>query len=404
MHRTTIADLGEHLRIAYIHQDKKISTGAAQANDLMCRMLESRGIDVRHFYPRTDLMDAPHRLRGLQNILFFHSLLEHKRQILRYDIIQGTTYTPLALLPFNIPVVSHFGSTSSGFLSAVPLTHTLTPDMQAVWAELRKAGVINELSLRTRRPLRDVAEIEHFVAARADAVVATSDIVANELRRGGIAPTTLHKIHNSIEDYWFTKRSRWSHTPHLLYLGRLGGDVFTLKLKGFDRLLTTFRTLPKVSKLTFGMTPNERFGPWYQNAVPHHTFHGNLKKEEVARRLHYYRGSILLIPSRYEGFSLSLAEGMASGLVPVVFPVGVAPEIIRNGENGYIVKNVASMIRVSRMLLRDAQRRRRIANAAARTARQFRSGPITDQFVRLYQQLLAKRDQHEKQVGFAATQ
>src|SRR3989344_4968773 len=96
------------LKIAFIHSDKKISTGAHHINELMSNALAERGVRVRSFFPRYQLADTPVHLKGIANILFFHSLLEHKEEILKNHIIQGTTYTPLPFLSFNVPVVCHF--------------------------------------------------------------------------------------------------------------------------------------------------------------------------------------------------------------------------------------------------------------------------------------------------------
>lgn len=82
------------MKIAFIHSEKKIGTGAHYINDLISIKLKQRGITVRHFYPSTDIMDTPLQLKGLGNILFFYSLLEHRDQILKCDLIQGTTYIP----------------------------------------------------------------------------------------------------------------------------------------------------------------------------------------------------------------------------------------------------------------------------------------------------------------------
>ena len=85
------------IKVAFIHNEKRIHTdmhtGAAQINRFMAQTLVSSGVQVRHFYPKHQLSDTPVHLRGIANILFFYSLLEHKKEVLKYDIIQGTTYT-----------------------------------------------------------------------------------------------------------------------------------------------------------------------------------------------------------------------------------------------------------------------------------------------------------------------
>jgi len=107
------------MKIAFIHNEKKIGTGAHYINDLMSTKLHAVGVKVKNFYPRRSL-DTPTHLNGLKNILFFHSLLSKKDEILTYDFIQGTTYTPIPFLAYPIPVICHFGSTTKGFLEATP--------------------------------------------------------------------------------------------------------------------------------------------------------------------------------------------------------------------------------------------------------------------------------------------
>src|SRR3989304_7872065 len=108
------------MRVAFIHNEKKIGTGAHYINDLMSLKLKGANVEIKNFYPSTSF-DAPTHLNGLKNILFFHSLIEKRNQILKFDLIQGTTYTPLPFLAYPIPVISHFGSTTNGFLKATPL-------------------------------------------------------------------------------------------------------------------------------------------------------------------------------------------------------------------------------------------------------------------------------------------
>ncbi len=376
------------MKVAYIHHEKKMHTGAGHINGLLSRSLTARGVTMRHFYPRTPLLDAPQRLKGLNNILFFHSLLEHKQSILRCNIVQGTTYTPLALLPFPIPVISHFGSTSAGFLKSVPRTEKLKPNLQVIWHELKHAGVIRELNLRTRRPLRDVADIEHYVAERADAVVATSTIVARELLAAGVPKRNVFTIPNAIDSFWFGRRPPFNPRPSLVYLGRLGHDVFTHKLKGLDRLIATFRAFPRIPKVTIAMTTNLALEHWLRESLPRHAVSTNLLPLSIRRKLRPLRGSVLLVPSRYEGFCLSLIEGMSQGLIPVTYPVGIAPEIIVDGKNGYLVKDVDDVQRVVRRILRSESLRRRLSAAAIDTARKFQPEPVAEELHELYRAVI----------------
>lgn len=402
------------LRLAFIHNERKahsgMHTGAAQINRLMSRALAERGIAVRNFYPSTQLTDAPVHLKGLANILFFYSLLEHKDDILKYDIIQGTTYTPLPFLSFNTPTVCHFGSTARGYLDSTPRTSELPPDERAVYKELLRLKIIPEFDFRTLRPLEDVADIEAVAAARATACIATSEKVRKELMSMDVPEERISVIHNAIEDYWFDeRRDAPIQPPHLVFLGRLGNDVFTLKLKGLSRLVQLYNAFPETPKTTICMTTNRKLKEWLRVAFPKHYIYANLRKDLIPGALAPLHGSLLFLPSRYEGFSLSLIEGMSQGLVPIAFSVGVVPEVLRDGENGFIVSTVGEAITRAQGLLADDAGRLRMAAAAKETAERFRSERIAKDLESLYRKIKAghrrasqeKNDVSNRRGGFA---
>ena len=384
---------GNGMRIAMIHSEKRILTGAHHINQVMATALKKKGAVVRNFYPRWKLIDTPIHMRGLSSILFFHSLLGHKDNILRHHIIQGTTYTPLPFLSFKTPLVSHFGSTTMGFLQNTPKTRALLPNEIAIWQELRNLGIIPSIELKTARPLRDIADIEKLVATRVTRCIATSEHVRAELASMGVMPERIRVIHNAIEDYWFERNvASITSDQHIVFLGRLGGDVFTLKLKGLDRLIELYRSFPDISKPTVCMTTNKKLGEWLRVAFPNHYTHLNIHKNVIPNILSLRHGSILFIPSRYEGFSLSLVEGMSQGLVPISFRVGVAPEIIRDGENGFLVSSIEEAKERVSELISNTEKRLAMAKMARKTTEQFRSDAIADKLLSLYREIRTEQN------------
>lgn len=380
------------MKIAFIHNEKRIGTGAHYINDLISLKLRQRNVEVKNFYPRTGPIDPPVELMGLSNILFFYGLLEFKKEISRYSIIQGTTYTPLPFLALPIPVITHFGSTTKGFLNATPISNTIEKNTKPIWYSLRKKRVIKELNLKTRRPLRDIAEIEHYAAKRANAIIATSEKVKKELVSAGAPKNKIEIIHNAIEDYWFEKPIIPSqNAPQLVFLGRLGGDVFTLKLKGVDRLIHFYKNFPKVKKTTICMTSNKTLKNYLKKEIPNNTVFTNFKKDLIPNVLRPLAGSIIFIPSRYEGFSLSLIEGMSQGLIPITYSVGVAPEIIINGKNGFLVRNQKEAIERAKEIMNNKVKSKKMSLNALATAQQFRSDLMANKLFDFYRRVLMKK-------------
>lgn len=381
------------MKIAFIHSEKKIRTGAHFINDLIATKLRERGVEVNSFYPQFLLTDTPAHFKGINNILFFYSLLEKREEILRHDIIQGTTYTPIAFLRFSKPVVSHFGSTTIGFLRAVPKINRLESECREIFFRLKQLGVLSELNIKTRRPLYDIASIEKYAAERADYIVATSEIVKNDLMSIGIEAGKIKVIHNAIEDYWFeVPTATLKNEPAIVFLGRIGEDPFTLKLKGVDRLIWLFERFPDTRKFSIVMSRNKRLVKWMKNNIPNHSIVANAIKDDIPDLLAEYAGGVAVLTSRYEGFSLSLIEAMSQGLVPVSFAVGVAPEIIHDGKNGFVVHNLEEAEERIKELLKDTALRHRLATAARETAKQFRSDLMAEKIIALYREILDKKD------------
>lgn len=377
------------MKILYIHQDRKLSTGAHYVNDILVKGFRRDGVIVENVYPEQDLGYFHPLLKGIRNILFFFSLIERKKDIASYDIIQGTTYTPLAFLHGNIPVFSMFGSTAYGFLKAVPNLKSLNKehsDLLKIFNELKEKGALN-CSASLIQPVRDISRIEFHVAKNSRKVVATSQAVKSELIRNGVPQEKIEVIWNGIENFWFKAKpkKRVKKNAAIVYLGRMGEDGFTIKLKGINRMIYILRSFSHLDKLIIGLSEKIDFYGQIFQEIPKTVFYSNLKRRKVPKILKNNYGDIFINPSRYEGFCLSLVEAMSQGLIPVSFSVGVAPEIIKNGQNGFLVNSVRQMVHRINQLSQDRGKRVQMARAAMETARMFRSETMVKKYLELYQ-------------------
>lgn len=81
------------------------------------------------------------------------------------------------------------------------------------------------------------------------------------------------------------------------------------------------------------------------------------------------QGSILVLPSLAENLPLSMLEGMAWNLCPVVTPVGAVEEVIVSGKNGLLVpvSDAGALADALHTLLSDPERRKHLAEEARRT-------------------------------------
>ena len=101
---------------------------------------------------------------------------------------------------------------------------------------------------------------------------------------------------------------------------------------------------------------------------------------------------VMLFPSHAEGFGMALVEAMACGLAPVSSPVGVAPQVVRDGETGRLVPigDVSALVGALRWLAEDRERLRGLRTAAQAAVRGMTWRDIATRTLALYEVLLRK--------------
>ncbi|NNB85166.1 glycosyltransferase family 4 protein [Corallococcus exiguus] len=102
---------------------------------------------------------------------------------------------------------------------------------------------------------------------------------------------------------------------------------------------------------------------------------------------------VLLFPSHAEGYGMALVEAMASGLVPVSTPVGVAPSVVQPGRTGLLfpIGDVAALVAAVRELAADAPRRYALRRAAQLEVQGLTWPDIAARTLSLYAEVLRIR-------------
>lgn len=103
---------------------------------------------------------------------------------------------------------------------------------------------------------------------------------------------------------------------------------------------------------------------------------------------------VFVLPSLEEGFPLAALDAMAAGLPVIASSVGGVPELIVDGDTGWLVPpaNVDALASRLGELLRDAGRRQTMGEAGrVRVQEQFNQALMTQGFARLYDEILSAR-------------
>lgn len=183
----------------------------------------------------------------------------------------------------------------------------------------------------------------------ADKVVAASSFTQSTLLEIGIAPQNIiylplgcdidHVPYSEYPDGDFSGRPL-----KLLYAGTV------TQRKGIKYLLEAMKRLvpnpsanPDIELHIIGGIqgvdePLKAYSGWYK-------YHAPVSQQALFKL--YREFDALVLPTVFEGFGLVIVEAMAAGLPVITTPHSIGPELITNGENGYIVpiRDIDSLVK-----------------------------------------------------------
>lgn len=350
--------------------------GAPVVEKTLIEGLGKKGHQVMSFYPSSEKLKD---LSELGSILMAASLSQHLHKAKKCDVLYATNFSGISYLDQEIPLVNVFHGTNNGILKTIGQeSNDSELEEKEIWEKyVNQIESLNLLPEYLDRRLREnIALVENFIANNSKYLVAVSERVKAEMVSYFHLPEDkIIVIENGISNQWFSNRKvlcpqcklqtkRWKSQkkPILVWVARIGDNEFRFKIKGLDRALEAMSRLNNVYKvvISFSHKPEQYqklFAPygvdfisnWPYEHLPH------LMKE----------ADIFIQTSRYEGFGLTLIEAMASSLACVSFPAGVATEVIKNEENGFLVSNTNEMIERVNHLVKEPKERNKIAKKAA---------------------------------------
>jgi len=179
-----------------------------------------------------------------------------------------------------------------------------------------------------------------LIARWPDAVVLLSEREAEAWRARASAPA-LHVVPNGIDCAPYLRQNRAAPDPaaplRLICIGRLVPRKGLLESIEAVRLVRG-RGIAAHLVIAGGGPEEPRLRQHVRDCALTRdvTFVGPAYGEHKARLL--AQADVLLLPSYSEGLPYALLEAMASGVVPVVTPVGAVPEVVAAGEQGLFVE------------------------------------------------------------------
>lgn len=258
------------------------------------------------------------------------------------------------------------------------------------------------------RPLsRLLGAMQRHVLARADCVIAISQDIEARLREVSCPPERILRLPNPIDLERFrpieenerrAMRERLGLPPErtlVLYVGRLS------RSKGVLLLIEAWSEIIDRHPNLYLVFAGSGKGSWddceeeLKRQVRMCELDASVRfvgqTDHVERYLQ--AADLYVLPSEYEGFSLSIGEALACALPPVVTSVGAAPELIRDGVNGFLFppKDRHALIQAISAALEQRARWPKVRSRARETAERFGLQQVVSQYQALFGTLASTR-------------
>ena len=219
--------------------------------------------------------------------------------------------------------------------SALPAIATGKPFVVQLWGT--DVELARKLPWLARRILR-----------RARIVLAPSEALAGEARRLGARDIRVVPSGVTVP----AEVSAPEHPPHVLYVGRLSEEKGVRELAaatdGLARVVVGDGPLRGLVPDAVGFVPPTKLGPYYE------------------------RASVVVCPSRREGYGVVARQAMAHGRPVVASAVGGLVDAVEDGVTGLLVpsQDIGALRDAIERLLADGELRRRLGIAARDRARE----------------------------------
>jgi D-inositol-3-phosphate glycosyltransferase len=259
----------------------------------------------------------------------------------------------------------------------------------------------NDIGLGEEEPVLRL-ETERYLAQHCHHVIATTKRERDYLvRQYGAVPERLSvhpcgvnlELFQPVEKQKARQRLGLVEDKIILYIGRIE------PLKGIDQLLKALPLLHDGSSLRLviiGGDNNSQDEVEKLQSLARDlaiedlvTFSGLVKQEELP--YFYSAADVCVIPSHYESFGLVALESLACGTPVVATDVGDLKSIIRDGENGYVVRDNSPhrLAQKIALILNKSTYDIQSALLIRASVSRFSWPNIAEEIIREFQQLLA---------------
>ncbi|OQB05909.1 MAG: Glycosyltransferase Gtf1 [bacterium ADurb.Bin212] len=370
-----------------IFNDGAVRSGSVIVNDQLIFFLRKQGHHVLELKPAESRVEL-RKLSGFGNALMFQDLLRHIDEINKCDLIVSTNYFGASIPEIKIPQVTIFHHCAKTLLSFIDGEAEIVDKniLQKWQRKFLRYGLFykNEESFHDRI----VSLLEQYACENSASVIAVSRSIKDEIISNySISAEKVQVAYNSVPESWLNRQVQKDFSVNkmnLICVTRMPGSEPGLMMKGIDRIFEIMTSVRGYNKILVASTHNQNYRQMVKEQFRDVEVKWNLSHEEVSEA--FLSSHISIHCSRVESFGLTLVESMLMGNIVLVYPVGVAPEIIKHGENGFIVRSVTDI----KKLLKQIPKMNNLAEISTNARATVINKMSPDNFIQSYLDVFEK--------------
>lgn len=376
-----INDLNPTYNLLMLSGDNSIARGLDTAFN---RLLER----FSHYWQRIDIL-TPHA-PDATNRTFFGNVYVHPapyHRALQPLFIKRKGESLLAERPYHLVTSHDFGFFYNG-IGAWWLLHNKQIPLISEVHHIEGTP----MAVNTRERLWRMAAKRYFrfMGQRATAFRVVNTTVGQTLETMGVPQSKIHLLYSLYMDFEIYKPLAIQDKPYdVLFVGRLASNKGILLL--IDAITQVAQTHPTVKLAIRG---NGNLHDTINQQIVAASIEKNVlflprvdKTDDMAKV--YQQAKMLVCASTVEGNPRVTIEAMACAIPVISTPVGIMPEVIEDGENGYLFNwDVAELAQKIRLLLDDDSLRDTIGEAGRQAVQRFDADTVIRDYARAYHTII----------------
>jgi len=361
------------MKIAWIRYPEKLYTsgkvlkgGSESANQYVIDWLRSHGHEVIDFMPNSQERIGLISSQAIGTPLMFQDLLKEIDAINNCDLVVTTNWFSAILPEIKKPICVVYHSSAQMVMDSIKQENIAEKAVLNKWLNIARKFDLAQFSNQSDHEIV-ISLGESYQAQHATKIIAVSRLLKDKIiEYYNINQSKIKVINNSFPEGWDQEiKKDFKESLKIINVSRLPHDFNGFVGKGTDRLMEVLNHFPKNKKILLATTKKNAYPNLLKENLRNFELIENASRDQVKNKLS--EAHISIHTSRAEACQLTLIESMLLKTLPITFNLGVAEELIKNGENGFIVNSTKEMIAKLNWALKNPENANKMAERAHQT-------------------------------------